>query len=101
MALVTDVYWTCPGCCSRETAQVLGDYVDPEEFPLDAVPTNRGGLRWNPPCRACGKFRLMMPPTIKCEPQQVKLAGDGKPCPNYHDPECCWPNCLCRQREVN
>jgi hypothetical protein len=24
------------------------------------------------------------------------VAGDGKPCPNDHDPECGWPDCNCR-----
>lgn len=29
-----------------------------------------------------------------------ELAGDGKPCPNTHDPDCRWPRCLCRKREA-
>ena len=26
------------------------------------------------------------------------IAGDGQPCPNDHDPDCRWPQCLCRDR---
>lgn len=31
--------------------------------------------------------------------QRGELAGDGKPCNNDHDPDCRWPDCLCRTRE--
>lgn len=69
MGLVTNVYWTCPGCGSREMAQVYGDYDDPSEFPMDAVPSGRG-LKWNPPCDSCGKFRLVMPIVLmQCVPE--------------------------------
>ena len=27
--------------------------------------------------------------------QNGQVAANGKPCPNDHDPECCWPNCNC------
>lgn len=30
--------------------------------------------------------------------QRGEMAGDGKPCPNNHDPDCRWPQCNCRQR---
>lgn len=71
MAHVTSIYWTCPGCGSTQEAQVLGVWSDNESISPDAVPTDRGGLRWNPPCKECGKFRLVMPPTIACTPQRV------------------------------
>ncbi len=31
--------------------------------------------------------------------QAGAIAGDGKPCPNDHDPDCRWPQCNCRTRE--
>ena len=68
VGLVTDVFWTCPGCQSREKAQAYGDWDDPDEFPVDAVPASRG-LKWNPPCSKCGKYRLVMPETlVACKP---------------------------------
>ena len=70
MGLVTDVYWICPGCGSREQAQVYGGWEDPPEFPVDAVPGDRG-LKWNPPCEKCGKFRLKEPKTVKFSPVPV------------------------------
>ena len=71
MGLVTDVFWTCPGCGSKERAQAYGDCGDPEEFPVDAVPASRG-LKWFPPCGKCGKFRLEMPEVlVACKPVSV------------------------------
>lgn len=32
--------------------------------------------------------------------QQGIVAGDGQLCPNDHDPDCRWPECLCRTRGV-
>ena len=67
MGLVTDVFWTCPGCGSRENAQAYGGDDDPPEFPVTAVPAQRG-LKWNPPCSKCGKFKLKMPEVlVACE----------------------------------
>lgn len=72
MGLVTNVFWTCPGCGSKERAQAYGGWDDPDEFPVDAVPASRG-LKWNPPCGKCGKFRLTMPDVmVKCEPRNVE-----------------------------
>jgi hypothetical protein len=62
MGLVTDIFWNCPGCGSREQAQTYGDWGDPSEFPLHRVPASRG-LKWNPPCSKCGNFKLVMPET--------------------------------------
>lgn len=70
MGLVTDVFWNCPGCGSRELAQVGGYYGD--ELSTDAIPVECGGLRWNPPCRKCGKFRLMPEPFTRCTPQPIE-----------------------------
>lgn len=58
MGLVTDVFWACPGCGSREQAQAYGAWDDPKEFPPSLVPVDRG-LKWNPPCSKCGKFQLL------------------------------------------
>ena len=60
MGLVTDIFWVCPGCGSRENAQAYGSWDDPMEFPVDAVPSDRE-LKWNPPCKGCGSFRLELP----------------------------------------
>jgi hypothetical protein len=74
MGLVTNVFWTCPGCGSIEKAQAYGGWDDPDEFPVDAVPASRG-LKWNPPCGKCGNFKLDMPEVlVKCEP--VLATGD-------------------------
>ena len=72
MSLVTAVFWTCPGCGSREQAQVYGGWDDPVEFPVDAVPTGRD-LRWNPPCEKCGNFRLEMPEVVSFRPVPVPV----------------------------
>lgn len=32
--------------------------------------------------------------------QRGEVAGDGNPCNNDHDPDCRWPDCLCRHREA-
>jgi hypothetical protein len=71
MGWVTDVFWTCPGCRSREQAQAYGEPEDPQEFPVDAVPASRG-LKWNPPCKGCGNFRLTMPEVlVACVPTPI------------------------------
>lgn len=77
VGLVTDVFWTCPGCSSREKAQAYGDWDDPDEFPVTAVPASRG-LKWNPPCTKCGRFRLVMPEVlVACQPQPIDQESDG------------------------
>lgn len=77
MGLVTDVFWTCPGCGSREQAQAYGEWDDPKEFPVDAVPASRG-LKWNPPCYKCSKYKLTMPEVlVKCEPVLVAAPEDA------------------------
>ena len=75
MGMVTDVFWTCPGCESREKAQAYGGHDDPDEFPVGAVPASRW-LKWNPPCGKCGNYRLTMPVVlVACVPQM--MGGDG------------------------
>ena len=75
MGLVTDVFWNCPGCGSREQAQAYGGLDDPKEFPVYAVPASRG-LKWNPPCSKCGRFRLEIPEvTIACVPVEINKDG--------------------------
>ena len=74
MGIVTDVLWDCPSCGSRETAQVYGEISDPDDFPVTAVPVSRG-LKWNPPCQRCGKYRLVMPEVfVQCIPQRIEDA---------------------------
>ncbi len=78
MGLVTNVFWTCPNCGSREQAQAYGGYDDPREFPVECVPAFRR-LKWNPPCEKCGKYRLEMPEIyVKCVPV---LVDDSDPTP--------------------
>lgn len=77
MGLVTDVFWICP-CGSRQRAQAYGGWDDPNEFPVTAVPASRG-LKWNPPCNACGKFRLLMPEVlVACVPEPIEPEEDNK-----------------------
>ena len=61
MSVVTDIIWICPGCGSREAAQILGHY---EDLPPGMIPTECGGMRWNPPCEECGNFRLTVGPFV-------------------------------------
>ena len=76
MGLVTDVFWTCPGCGSREQAQAYGEWGDPKEFPVDAVPASRT-LKWNPPCSKCGLYKLNIPDVlVRCEPVLVVAPED-------------------------
>lgn len=77
MGMVTDVLWVCPGCGSCQTAQVYGERSDPEHFPSTAVPAGRG-LKWNPPCTQCGKFRLIEPQVyVQCVAAPVAQDGGG------------------------
>lgn len=75
MGLVTNVYWTCPGCGSRERAQIYGEWNDPDEFNVVAVPGDRS-LKWNPPCTKCGKFRLIEPASVEYKPVPVRSPDD-------------------------
>jgi len=63
MGLVTDVYWTCPGCGTRMQAQVYGEASDPPEFPVTGIPAGRE-LKWAPPCRDCKNYELTIPETL-------------------------------------
>ena len=65
MGLVTDVYWECPGCGTKNKAQVYGEWDDPEEFHRKHIPISRG-LKWNPPCE-CGQYKLENPPEMYVE----------------------------------
>ena len=74
MGMVTNVYWQCPGCGSREQAQAYRGYGDPQEVPVGAVPASRG-LKWNPPCSVCGEYRLILPEVlVQCVP--VRCTGE-------------------------
>lgn len=77
MGLVTDVFWICPGCGSRQQAQAYGEWNDPKEFPVSAVPCSRWPLKWNPPCEECGQYRLVMPVVnVACVPVLVEEPED-------------------------
>jgi hypothetical protein len=58
MGLVTDVYWNCPGCNSKQHAQTYGEWNDPGEFHPHFIPVDRG-LSYNPPCTSCGNYQLL------------------------------------------
>ncbi len=71
MGLVTSVFWTCPGCGSEQEAQLYGEWDDPKQFPVSAVPASRG-LKWNPPCTKCGGYRLVVPEVyVHCAVEKV------------------------------
>lgn len=79
MGLVTDVYWACPGCHSKQKAQVYGGWDDPDEFPVDAVPSSTS-LKWNPPCTSCGRYRLVMPVVlVRCYPEAIPAVPEAEP----------------------
>lgn len=63
MGWVTDVFWECPGCKTKNQAQVYGSCEDPKEFPITSVPLSRG-LKWNPPCKHCHKYQLVDAPEV-------------------------------------
>lgn len=76
MGLVTDVFWDCPGCGTKNQAQLYGwtdegDISDPNksglpELPRTAIPSDRC-LKWNPPCTGCGIYRLTEPEPVLME----------------------------------
>lgn len=71
MGLVTPIHWVCPGCGSKEKAEAYGDWDDPPEFPVDAVPSSTS-LKWHPPCKSCGLYRLVMPIVpVRCYPEAI------------------------------
>ena len=57
MGMVTDVNWNCPGCGSRERAQLYGTVGDGSDLEMDAVPMG-SEVKWNPVCTKCGRYRL-------------------------------------------
>ncbi len=70
MGMVTDIKWECPKCGTENIAQLYGDYYLEGEYgtPLSrkAIPSD-AGLKWNPPCEGCGKYRLAEPPSVLVE----------------------------------
>ena len=76
MGLVTDIYWNCPGCGSKERAQAYGEWDDPNEFHPHFVPVDRG-LKWNPVCSKCGKFQLLPESTWTKYVPQPAPAGEN------------------------
>lgn len=61
MGLILDTYWVCPGCGTKNHAQLYGEWEDPGELPVTALPIGRG-LKWNPPCEKCEEYQLTDPP---------------------------------------
>ena len=68
MGMVTDVKWECPECGEENIAQLYDDFYgdDPEPLPRKAIPSN-AELKWNPPCKKCGKYRLIEPQVVLVE----------------------------------
>lgn len=60
------------------------------QAPAQAAPAAVAG-----PLNELGDIAMFTTPA-----QRGELAGDGKPCNNDHDPDCRWPDCLCRTREA-
>lgn len=60
MGMVTDVFWNCPKCDTKNKAQ-LYDWYEDGELPVKAIPST-ATLKWNPPCTECGEYRLVEPP---------------------------------------
>lgn len=62
-----------------------------------------GGSAWVDNWRV---YRAMLAaaPTPPAQPAEIKpqlVAGDGMPCPNTHDPQCGWPDCMCRKNSAH
>ncbi|EDL67444.1 MULTISPECIES: hypothetical protein [Pseudomonadota] len=57
MALVANIYWVCPECKTKNTAQVYREYHHEPSYESSSVPACCD-LRWNPPCKTCGEFKL-------------------------------------------
>ena len=71
MGEVTNVEWECPECGKKNIAQVYGDCYCPNDseyktLPRNAIPSNTE-LKWNPPCKGCGKYKLIDPPVTLVE----------------------------------
>lgn len=77
MGEITNVYWNCPECRTKNQAQIYGEPEDPFEFPVSAVPSDRE-LRWAPPCERCGNYRLTEPSTKSGEFLIVEIKEDDK-----------------------
>ena len=82
MGLVTDVFWTCPKCETKNKAQLYGWYEQPDrqdgecpELPRKAIPSN-AELKWNPPCTGCGEYKMSEPPVTLVEFPIVRVDGD-------------------------
>ena len=77
MGLVTNVYWECPGCGQKNTAQMYGEVDDPSEFPIDQVPVSRG-LKWDAACECCGKYKPTDPPEIYTRMPIVRIDHEAE-----------------------
>lgn len=70
MGEVTDVRWKCPGCGEPNTSQIYGFWDDETEedgglgLEHTEIPFAAASLRWSPPCKKCGKYKLTEPDTI-------------------------------------
>lgn len=91
--------------------------VEPTDDMLRAIRNQRSGGRvgagdradwaaWlaaapTPAAQADGVLEDAARATLFTTPyQRGEMAGDGKPCNNDHDPDCRWPDCICRHREA-
>lgn len=72
MGMVTDVLWVCPGCETSNIALLYDEHYfpkycdNPQPIPRKAIPSN-AILKWNPPCKKCGQYKLVEPPVILVE----------------------------------
>lgn len=58
MAIVGTVLWDCPGCNTKNEAQIHDDTH--KTYHYSCIPYG-SYLSWNPPCIECEKFRLIEP----------------------------------------
>lgn len=71
---------------------------------VDHATANRGAARFMRWFAGVDPAYPLSEPAPSAQPQffttpyrRGEIAGDGKPCPNDHDPDCRWPQCNCRQ----
>lgn len=57
MTLVADVHWVCPECKTKNTAQVYREDHHESSYDHCRVPACCD-LRWDPPCKQCGEYKL-------------------------------------------
>ena len=63
--VVTDFFWTCPGCGAKNKGQLQGDYYpddDPEYKPIDGTfLPSQASLNGTHVCSGCGLYQMLEP----------------------------------------